>query len=48
VVIGGFLVLLTAHLYPQVKLGALVAGSMVICYLASCYLFPVLLRSKVK
>jgi len=48
VVIGGFLVLLTAHLYPQVKLGALVAGSMVICYLASCYLFPVLLKSKVK
>jgi len=48
VVIGGFLVLLTAHLYPQVKLGALVAGSMVICYLASCYLFPVLLRAKGK
>jgi len=48
VVIGGFLVLLTAHLYPQVKLGALVAGSMTICYLASCYLFPVLLRSKSK
>jgi len=47
VVIGGFLVLLTANLYPQVKLGALVAGSMAICYLASCYLFPVLLRSKV-
>ena len=48
VVIGGFLVLLTAHLYPQVKLGALVAGSMTICYLASCYLFPVLLRAKAK
>ncbi len=48
VVIGGFMVLLTAHLYPQVKLGALVAGSMAICYLASCYLFPVLLRSKAK
>ncbi len=46
VVIGGFLVLLSAHLYPQVKLGVLVAGSMAICYLASCYLFPVLLRSK--
>jgi predicted RND superfamily exporter protein len=46
VVIGGFLVLLTANLYPQVKLGALVAGSMAICYLASCYLFPVLLKSK--
>jgi len=46
VVIGGFLVLLTAHLYPQVKLGALVAASMATCYLATCYLFPVLLRSK--
>ncbi|RMH49901.1 MAG: hypothetical protein D6682_08320 [Zetaproteobacteria bacterium] len=44
VVVGGFLVLLTAPLYPQVKLGALVAGSMILCYLASCYLFPVLLR----
>jgi len=46
VVIGGFLVLLTAHLYPQVKLGALVAGSMAVCYLASCYLFPILLQAK--
>jgi len=46
VVIGGFLVLLSANLYPQVKLGALVAGSMAICYLASCYLFPVLLKGK--
>ena len=44
VVIGGFLVLLTAHLYPQVKLGALVSGSMLVCYLASCYLFPIILR----
>ncbi len=43
VVIGGFLVLITAHLYPQVKLGVLIAGSMAICYAASCYLFPVLL-----
>ena len=48
VVIGGFLVLLTANLYPQVKLGALVAGSMMICYLASCYLFPVLLRRNMR
>ena len=46
VVIGGFLVLLTAHLYPQVKLGALIAGSMATCYLASCYLFPVLLARR--
>lgn len=46
VVIGGFLVLLTANLYPQVKLGALVASSMVICYLATCYLFPTLLKNE--
>jgi len=46
VVIGGFLVLMTAHLYPQVKLGVLIAGSMAICYMASCYLFPVLLKRK--
>ncbi|MDQ6955616.1 MAG: MMPL family transporter [Mariprofundaceae bacterium] len=46
VVIGGFLVLLTANLYPQVKLGALVASSMVICYLATCYLFPTLLENE--
>ncbi len=44
VVIGGFLVLLTGPLYPQVKLGALVAGSMAICYLASCYVFPIVLK----
>ncbi len=46
VVIGGFLVLLTANLYPQVKLGALVASSMLICYLATCYLFPILLKNE--
>jgi len=43
VVVGGFLVLLTAALYPQMKLGALIAATMVVCYLATCYLFPVLL-----
>jgi len=51
VVVGGFLVLLTAALYPQMKLGALIAATMVICYLATCYLFPVLLglgKSKLK
>jgi predicted RND superfamily exporter protein len=46
VVIGGFLVLITAHLYPQMKLGVLIAGSMTVCYLASCYLFPTLLERK--
>lgn len=43
VVIGGFLVLLFASLYPPMKLGSLVAATMVVCYLATCYLFPVLL-----
>ncbi|MDT8376113.1 MAG: MMPL family transporter [Mariprofundaceae bacterium] len=51
VVVGGFLVLLSAALYPQMKLGALIAATMVICYLATCYLFPVLLglgREKIR
>jgi len=51
VVVGGFLVLLSAALYPQMKLGALIAATMVVCYLATCYLFPVLLglgKSKIK
>jgi len=51
VVIGGFLVLLTAALYPQMKLGALIAATMLVCYLATCYLFPVLLglgKEKIK
>jgi predicted RND superfamily exporter protein len=51
VVVGGFLVLLSAALYPQMKLGALIAATMVICYLATCYLFPVLLglgRKKIR
>jgi len=43
VVVGGFLVLLSAALYPQMKLGALIAATMVVCYFATCYLFPVLL-----
>ncbi|PCI45072.1 MAG: hypothetical protein COB41_02570 [Proteobacteria bacterium] len=51
VVVGGFLVLLSASLYPQMKLGALIAATMVVCYLATCYLFPVLLglgKEKIK
>jgi len=51
VVVGGFLVLLSAALYPQMKLGALIAATMLICYLATCYLFPVLLglgKGKIK
>jgi len=51
VVVGGFLVLLSANLYPQMKLGALIAATMIICYLATVYLFPVLLglgKEKIK
>jgi len=51
VVVGGFLVLLSAALYPQMKLGALIAATMIVCYLATCYLFPVLLglgKEKIK
>lgn len=43
VVVGGFLVLLSAALYPQMKLGALIAATMTVCYVATVYLFPVLL-----
>jgi predicted RND superfamily exporter protein len=43
VVISGFLVLLAASLYPQMKLGVLIAATMLICYFASCYLFPIVL-----
>jgi len=51
VVVGGFLVLLSAALYPQMKLGALIAATMIVCYLATIYLFPVLLglgKEKIK
>ena len=51
VVVGGFLVLLSAALYPQMKLGALIAATMIICYGATVYLFPVLLglgKEKIK
>jgi len=51
VVVGGFLVLLSAALYPQMKLGALIAATMIVCYLATVYLFPVLLglgKEKIK
>lgn len=48
VVIGGFLVLLAASLYPQMKLGVLIAATMLVCYFASCYLFPVVLGLREK
>jgi predicted RND superfamily exporter protein len=40
VLIGGFIVLLGARLYPQIKLGVLVSVTMVICYAATMLLFP--------
>jgi len=40
VLAGGFLVLLGARFYPQVKLGLLVTTTMVICYVYTMYLFP--------
>jgi predicted RND superfamily exporter protein len=40
VLIGGFIVLLGARLYPQIKLGLLVSATMVICYVATMLLFP--------
>lgn len=43
VLLGGFLVLLGARLYPQVKLGALVAATMLICFVATMFLFPAVL-----
>ncbi len=43
VLIGGFLVMLGARFYPQVKLGVLVATTMVVCYLATIYVFPAIL-----
>lgn len=43
VLAGGFLVMLSARFYPQVKLGALVSLTMVVCYFATMYLFPALL-----
>ncbi len=44
VLMGGFLVLLFAHMYPNVKLGALVSATMALCYAATIYLYPAVLR----
>ena len=40
VLVGGFLALLFARLYPQMKLGALVSATLVICYVSTMLLFP--------
>ena len=45
----GFIVLLAARFNPQIKLGGLVAATVLICYVSTIYLFPVLLgRMKVE
>lgn len=44
VLIAGFLTLLAARFYPQVKLGVLVSVTMVICYMVTMLLFPAGLR----
>ncbi|MBF0275522.1 MAG: MMPL family transporter [Nitrospinae bacterium] len=44
VVVAGFLVLLNAELLPQVKLGILVSSTMLICFLASVTVLPLILN----
>jgi predicted RND superfamily exporter protein len=44
VLVAGFATLMTARFYPQVKLGALVSATMMICYLTTMGLFPAVLR----
>ncbi len=44
VLVGGFATMLAARFYPQVKLGALVSSTMVICYVTTMLLFPAVLR----
>ncbi len=43
VLTGGFLAMLGSRFYPQMKLGTLVALTMIVCYLATMYLFPAVL-----
>ena len=44
VLTGGFATLLGARFYPQMKLGALVSTTMVLCYVSTMLLFPAGLR----
>lgn len=44
VLIGGFATLLAARFYPQMKLGALVSTTMLLCYISTMLLFPAGLR----
>jgi hypothetical protein len=43
ILIGGFIVLLGARFYPEIKLGALISATMVICYFSTMLLFPAVL-----
>jgi len=43
VLFAGFIVLMSARFYPQIKLGGLVAATVLICYVSTIYLFPLLL-----
>ena len=40
VLIGGFLPMLAARFYPQMKLGGCIVLTMAICYLATMYMYP--------
>ncbi len=44
VLIGGFIVLLGSRLYPQMKLGGLIATTMAVCCVSTMLLFPAALR----
>jgi hypothetical protein len=44
VLVGGFSVMLLSRMGPQARLGALVAATMIICYVATMILFPAALR----
>jgi len=48
VLVAGFLVLLAADLYPQIKLGALTTITVAVCYLVSILLFPATLSRLVR
>lgn len=43
VLVGGFLVMLGSRFYPQMKLGVMVALTMLVCYASTMYLFPAIL-----
>ncbi|MFQ5478477.1 MAG: RND family transporter [Candidatus Binatia bacterium] len=40
VLTAGFVVMLSARLYPQIKLGALATATLIVCYVSTLYIFP--------